>query len=78
MMQASAQDAPSSASNPSEATLREHLLEWAHGQLSTTQVLELHPGITLDGMRIYARGSHSQAKIKRDPETYSNAVRWIT
>lgn len=64
-----AQNAPSSIPASSGATLRDHLLEWVHGRLTAVQVLELHPEINLDGMRVYARGSHSQAKIKRDPET---------
>ena len=68
-MSTAVQNVPSSLPASSSPTLREHLLEWAHGRLTAVQVLELHSEITLNGMRVYARGSHSQAKIKRDPET---------
>jgi hypothetical protein len=63
-----AQNAPSSGPNSSGTTLHQHLLEWAHGRLTAVQVLELHPEITLNGMRIYARGLR-RAKVLRDPET---------
>lgn len=69
MTQTSTQDGPSIIPASSRAILREHLIEWAHGRLSAAQVLELHPEISLDGMRFYARGSRSQTMVKRNLET---------